>query len=80
MLDVFAAEVREELFSSLDEYLGQNTDTWTEIDLSKTLRAVIARTSSRFTVGSTLCTFDVSPSPCFGSVVLTKLQAETRNI
>jgi hypothetical protein len=55
VLDTFAVELRDELFLSLDEHLGRDTDVWKEIDLSKTLRAVIAQAASRFTVGIPLC-------------------------
>ena len=55
VLDIFTAELRDELFASLDEHLGRDTDSWTDVDLSETLRTVIARSSSRFTVGDSLC-------------------------
>jgi hypothetical protein len=55
VLETVGIGLREELAVALDEYLGHDTENWTEFDLNKTLPTVISRAAGRFTVGLPLC-------------------------
>jgi hypothetical protein len=61
-LEAVCQGLNEELKQAFDEYLGRDQEFWHEIDLLGTIRMVVARAASRFTVGFPLCMFH-SPPP-----------------
>ncbi|OBT55353.1 hypothetical protein VE04_04911 [Pseudogymnoascus sp. 24MN13] len=55
LIEPIVADLDDELKVSIDEKFGMDEKDWREIDLYEMVRIVIARGSSRFTVGIPLC-------------------------
>lgn len=56
-LETFIEPVREELELAIDALLGMNTEHWLTVNLFDTMRLIINRTGSLFSVGIPLCKF-----------------------
>lgn len=54
-IEVVANAMKEELREVFDEQFGTDTENWKKIDLTPTIKMIIAQAASRFTVGLPLC-------------------------
>ncbi|KUI70346.1 Ent-kaurene oxidase [Cytospora mali] len=55
VLENIVQAMNDELGVAFDEYLGTDTESWTEIDLLAVVRKIVSQAASRFTVGLPLC-------------------------
>lgn len=55
-IEVIASSMKDELQVVFDEQFGTDTENWKTIDLTQTVKMIIAQAASRFTVGLPLCT------------------------
>ncbi|KAL4874707.1 cytochrome P450 [Aspergillus karnatakaensis] len=55
MLDGVCEKMNEEINLAFNDYFGDDTENWKEIDVLTTARKIIGRAASRFTVGEPLC-------------------------
>ncbi|KAK2604004.1 hypothetical protein QQS21_003840 [Conoideocrella luteorostrata] len=54
-LENICAALNDELQMAFDEYFSADSDSWKDIDLLNTVRWIVARAASRFTIGLPLC-------------------------
>ncbi|RGP76465.1 ent-kaurene oxidase [Fusarium sporotrichioides] len=54
-IEVIANSMKDELREVFDEQFGTDTENWKKIDLTPTVKMIIAQAASRFTVGTPLC-------------------------
>ncbi|KAF4503532.1 cycloheximide-inducible CIP70 (cytochrome P450 family) [Fusarium agapanthi] len=54
-IEIIANSMKDELHEVFDEQFGTDTDNWKRIDLTKTVKMIVAQAASRFTVGLPLC-------------------------
>ncbi|CEI41467.1 hypothetical protein FVEN_g3634 [Fusarium venenatum] len=54
-IEVVANSMKDELREVFDEQFGTDTENWKKIDLTPTVKMIIAQAASRFTVGVPLC-------------------------
>src|SRR5690242_4885621 len=63
-IEIIANNMKDELHEVFDEQFGTDTENWKRIDLTKTVKMIVAQAASRFTVGLPLC------KPTITSIVL----------
>jgi hypothetical protein len=56
-IEVVANSMKDELREVFDEQFGTDTENWKKIDLTPTVKMIIAQAASRFTVGVPLCMY-----------------------
>ncbi|KAL7759464.1 hypothetical protein ACKLNR_009554 [Fusarium oxysporum f. sp. zingiberi] len=54
-IEIIANNMKDELHEVFDEQFGTDTENWKRIDLTKTVKMIVAQAASRFTVGLPLC-------------------------
>jgi hypothetical protein len=54
-IEIIANNMKDELHEVFDEQFGIDTENWKRIDLTKTVKMIVAQAASRFTVGLPLC-------------------------
>ncbi|KAF4414856.1 hypothetical protein F53441_14692, partial [Fusarium austroafricanum] len=50
-IDIIANNMKDELHEVFDEQFGTDTQNWKKIELSTTVKMIVAQAASRFTVG-----------------------------
>ncbi|KAM0344516.1 hypothetical protein ACHAPU_007491 [Fusarium lateritium] len=55
ILEIIANNMKDELHEVFDEQFGTDTENWRRVDLTKTIKMIVAQAASRFTVGLPLC-------------------------
>lgn len=55
ILETIVIGLNEELQYAFDIRFGKDTETWNEIKVVDTMKALVAQAASRFTVGLPLC-------------------------
>ncbi len=60
VLESLCEVMNDELGAAFDQHFGTDTENWVEIDLNETLKIIVAKAASRFTVGSPLCTLTLA--------------------
>ena len=54
-IEVIANSMKDELAVVFDEQFGTDTENWKTVDLTQTVKMIVAQAASRFTVGLPLC-------------------------
>lgn len=54
-IEVIANSMKDELAVVFDDQFGTDTENWKTVDLTQTVKMIVAQAASRFTVGLPLC-------------------------
>lgn len=54
-IEIIANNMKDELHEVFDEQFGTDTENWTRVDLTQTVKMIVAQAASRFTVSLPLC-------------------------
>jgi hypothetical protein len=54
-IENIANNMKDELHVVFDEQFGTDTENWTRVDLTQTVKMIVAQAASRFTVSLPLC-------------------------